>query len=75
MRCTQCGEELTTVKRVVESGKTQEKNLVVAGFASKKTGKQSCRKGGPHRRTQPQHMSSQEIWTALAEQEGKSRGV
>lgn len=74
MKCASCGDELSEVKRVVESPNSPASNLVVVGFASVKTGKQSCSRGGPHTRPRPEKMSSEDIWRAIDNERG-SHGV
>lgn len=76
MRCERCGHSLKEVKRVVETARsTPGQTLVVAGYASTLTGKQSCKRGGPHKMQRPEQMTSEEIWGALNSQEDKYRGL
>jgi hypothetical protein len=71
VKCTRCGDELSQTKRLVESTtKIKSISFIVAGFVSKKTGKQSCSTGGPHLIEKPSaaKMTSDDIWTALDQQ-------
>lgn len=75
MKCTKCGDDLVEVRRVVESEKSRSTNLVVAGLSSKRTGRTSCKRGGPHSLPRPEKMTSSEIWSAINNQQGENRGI
>lgn len=71
MKCDKCGDDLRETRKVIETGEKPGSTLVLSGLVSEATGKQSCRKGGPHRTVKAERMSSTEIWDAINQQQGR----